>query len=110
MERIIHNMMGWFDISEDKLRTEKEIVTPIGRTLYWDYLSYVKANPILTWNTPTAILCGAKDDTCELETIISFVERFDAALQIMEQGGHYFHTKEQLTFFKQWCNNSIKTV
>jgi pimeloyl-ACP methyl ester carboxylesterase len=110
MERIIYNMMSWFGISEDKLKTEKEIVTPIGHTLYWDYFTYVKDNPILTWNTPTAILYGAKDNTCELETVISFAERFKAALQVMEQGEHYFHTEEQLAFFKQWCNNSIKAV
>ena len=26
----------------------------------------------------------------------------------MEQGEHYFHTEEQLSFFRQWCERSIK--
>ena len=33
MERIINNMMVWFDISEDRLKAEKVIETPIGQTL-----------------------------------------------------------------------------
>lgn len=33
MERIINNMMAWFDISEGRLEAEKEIKTPIGQTL-----------------------------------------------------------------------------
>jgi alpha-beta hydrolase superfamily lysophospholipase len=41
MERIINNMMAWFNISEDRLELEKKIETPIGQPLYWDYYCYV---------------------------------------------------------------------
>ena len=37
MEKIIKNMMMWFNVSEEKLKKEKIIPTPIGQNLYWDY-------------------------------------------------------------------------
>ena len=42
MEKIIKNMMMWFNVSEEKLKKEKIIPTPIGQNLYWDYYCYVK--------------------------------------------------------------------
>lgn len=109
MERMIGNMMVWFDVSEDKLENEKEIVTPIGHTLYWDYYCYVKANPIDTWNMPTAILYGSNDDVCEFDTISLFAKRFKCDLEIKDNGEHYFHTKEQLEYFVKWIKNHMDT-
>ncbi len=107
MERMIRNMMTWFDVSEEKMKNVREIATPIGETLYWDYYRYVKENPVTTWNNPTAILYGTKDDTVELDTIEAFANRFRADLKFMEQGEHYFHTSEQLAFFRQWCSDAL---
>lgn len=107
MERIINNMMTWFNISEDKLKSEKEVSTPIGQTLYWDYYSYVKENPIVKWYKPTSILYGAKDELCEFETLSSFAKLFNCDLKIMSNGEHYFHTEEQLEFFRQWVKERI---
>lgn len=42
MERIIQSMMNWFSVSEQRLQAEREISTPIGQTLYWDYYCYAK--------------------------------------------------------------------
>ncbi|WP_346887386.1 alpha/beta hydrolase [Clostridium sp. UBA1056] len=109
MERIINNMMTWFNISENRLKSEKEIPTPIGQTLYWDYYCYVKEHPIVTWNNPTSILYGADDNLCELDVVSAFVKCFDCDLQVMENGEHYFHTKEQLDFFRQWLKKHIYT-
>ena len=108
MERMILNMMTWFNISTEKLEAEQEITTPIGQTLYWDYYCYVREHPITKWNVPTAILYGAKDETVEFDTVEAFAKRFHADLQLMEQGEHYFHTEEQLSFFRQWCERSIQ--
>ncbi len=107
MERMISNMMTWFNVSEERLKAEQEVATPIGLTLYWDYYCYVKENPVTAWNAPTSILYGKKDDTVELDTVEAFVKRFQADLRFMEQGEHYFHTEEQLAFFRQWCEESI---
>ena len=110
MERMIHNMMTWFNVSEERLKAEQEITTPIGQTLYWDYYCYVREHPIAKWNVTTAILYGAEDETVEFDTVEAFAKRFHADLQSMEQGEHYFHTEEQLSFFRQWCERSIKSL
>lgn len=107
MERIITNMMTWFTISEDKLKTEKEVSTPIGQTLYWDYYCYVKENPIVVWDKPTSILYGSDDNLCEFDIVSSFTKRFNCDLQVMEHGEHYFHSKEQLQFFRNWLEKNI---
>ncbi|TYC83732.1 alpha/beta hydrolase [Acetobacterium wieringae] len=102
MERIINNMMTWFNISEAQLRAEKQVETPIGQPLYWDYYCYVKEHPIDCWNKPTAILYGSEDDLCDADTVLNFTQQFNCELTIMEQGEHYFHTEEQLEFFRSW--------
>lgn len=107
MERIINNMMTWFSISENRLKTEKEVSTPIGQTLYWDYYCYVKEHPILAWNNPTSMLYGLEDNICEFDVVSAFAKRFDFDLQVMEKGEHYFHTEEQLQFFRQWLKKHI---
>lgn len=107
MERIINNMMTWFNISESRLKIEKEISTPIGQTLYWDYYCYVKEHPIVAWNNPTSILYGSEDNLCEFDVVSEFNKRFNCNLQVMENGEHYFHTEEQLQYFRQWLKKHI---
>jgi alpha-beta hydrolase superfamily lysophospholipase len=107
MERIIHNMMTWFSVSENRLQEEKEIPTPIGQTLYWDYYCYVKEHPITTWNKPTAILYGSEDNICEFDVVSAFAERFNCDFKVMEHGEHYFHTEEQLQFLRNWLKECI---
>lgn len=107
MERIINNMMTWFNVSESRLKIEKEISTPIGQTLYWDYYCYVKEHPIVAWNNPTSILYGSEDNLCEFDIVSEFAKRFNCNLQVMENGEHYFHTQEQLQYFRQWLKNHI---
>lgn len=107
MKRIIDNMMTWFNINENRLKTEKEIPTPIGKTLYWDYYCYVKEHPINEWSKPTSILYGSNDNLCEFKVISMFAKDFQWDLEVMEQGEHYFHTQEQLEFFRQWLKKHI---
>ena len=107
MERIINNMMTWFSISKNRLKTEKEVSTPIGQTLYWDYYCYVKEHPIVAWNNRTSILYGSEDNLCEFDVVSMFAKRFDCDLQVMEHGEHYFHTEEQLQFLRQWLKKHI---
>ena len=107
MNRLISNMMMLFNVSEEKLEQEKEVPTPIGQTLYWDYYCYVKENPIEKWDVPTQILYGEKDDTCEFDTIKNFTERFNCDLKIVPDGEHYFHTEEQLKALEDWFDKTI---
>ncbi|MDL2237319.1 alpha/beta hydrolase [Christensenellaceae bacterium OttesenSCG-928-K19] len=106
MKRIIENMMRWFDVSGERLEREGEIQTPV-KTLYWDYYQYVAQNPV-EWDKPTALLCGEKDDISEFEKVREFAERFKASLIVMEGGEHYFHTEEQLGYFRGWLERHIE--
>lgn len=107
MERIIDNIMTCFNISEDKLKAEKEIPTPVGQTLYWDYYCYVKEHPIVTLGSPTSILYGSKDNLCEFDVVSAFAKHFNCDFEVMENGEHYFHTEEQLHFFSNWVKKHI---
>ncbi|AQR94863.1 alpha/beta hydrolase [Clostridium saccharoperbutylacetonicum] len=107
MEQMINNMMEECKISENKLKEEKEIKTSIGHTLYWDYYCYVKEHPIDEWNNTTSILYGSEDEICEFNVVAGFAKCFNCDLEIMENGKHSFHTKEQMEFFKQWLNKYL---
>jgi len=107
MKRLIDNMMTWFNVSEERLKTEKEICTP-AETLYWDYYCYVKDNPIIKWNSPTAVLYGEKDAICEYESVSSFANQFNCELKVMETGEHYFHTPEQLSYLRLWIQEHLR--
>lgn len=110
MQRIIENMMKWFSIDEESLKKEEIISTPIGQKLYWDYYCYVKEHPIKEWNFPTHILYGEKDELCELDTIIDFVEKYHCKLEVVSESEHYFHTENQLKKLKEWLKEEIPQI
>ena len=107
MERLISDMMMWSNITEDALQRKKEIPTESGETLSWEYLCYVRKHPI-KWNIPTCILYGESDHLTSRETISGFADRIGAALTVMEDGEHWFHTEEQMKFLDHWISNSIR--
>ena len=108
MKVIIENMMLWSNITEDDLKEKQEIKTDFGQTLYWDYYEFVKNNPITKWTKDTYILYG-KNDNMQTESIIKdFCNKFNCELSILENGEHYFHTEEQLNYYKDWLNKVIK--
>jgi len=97
MEKLISDMMGWGNISEAELMEKKQIVTSFGEELSWDYLCYVRENPI-KWKVPTYIIYGAKDHLTSFTTISDFAGKNNAKLFVMEDGEHWFHTEEQMNF------------
>ena len=108
MERIIGNMMEGFQVSEERLKAEKQIKLPIGQTLDWDYYYYVRENPIcFDWKTPTAILYGSEDNLCAWKDVSAFANRVQATVKILEHGEHYFHTEDQLREFEGWVDNNL---
>lgn len=72
----------------------------------WEYLSYVRNNPI-TWNIPSSILYGEKDNMNSLDTISIFADKINADLTVMENGEHWFHTLEQVRFLDDWFKKNI---
>ena len=49
LEKLICDMMACAGVSEAELREKKTIATSFGETLSWEYLCYVRENPI-QWN------------------------------------------------------------
>lgn len=101
MEQLITDMMLWAGVNEEELKEKKEIPTNFGETLSWEYLCYVRNNP-LSWLTPTDILYAANDNLTARITIDQFVLSHNASLTVMENGEHWFHTEEQLKFLDEW--------
>ena len=106
MEKLIADMMFLANVTEAELRDKKEIKTSFGETLSWDYLCYVKENPII-WKIPTHILFGEKDNLTSYSTISEFAEQSNATLTVMKNGEHWFHTDEQMKFLDDWINNLL---
>ena len=106
MEKRISDMMMWGNITEKDLCNQKEIKTDFGETLSWEYLCYVKENPI-KWKIPTHILYGGKDNLTSYETISGFANKINATLTIMQDGEHWFHTEKQMKFLDEWISQYI---
>ena len=102
MKIIIDNMMAWSNVTEDILKEKQEIKTDFGPTLYWDYYEYVRENPISRWDKKTYILYGEKDELQYKSIIFDFCD-----ITILENGEHYFHTEEQLNFYKSWLDKIL---
>lgn len=105
MERLITDMMAWANVTENELKEKGIIHTSFGEDLSCEYLCYVREHPI-TWNVPTAILYGSRDNLTSYDTIVGFAENHNAKLTVMENTGHWFHTDEQMRFLDDW----IKTA
>ena len=101
MEKLIMDMMGWANVTEDELHNKQTIPTNFGETLSWEYLCYVRANPI-QWEVPTRILYGEKDNLTSYRTISAFADQTHASLTVMKNGEHWFHNKEQMDFLSDW--------
>ncbi len=101
MEKLIQDMMKWANVTENELQKRGVITTEFGEDLSWEYLTYVRKNPI-KWKVPTKILYGEKDHLTSMETVSEFAKMHDAELTVLEEGEHWFHTKEQMNFLDQW--------
>ena len=106
MERVILDMMSRAGVSEDDLRLKGEIVTASGEILSWEYLRFVRENP-LTWNVPTEILYAGNDTITSRETVNDFASGHDVKLTVMENGEHWFHTEEQIAFLDEWLRRVL---
>lgn len=100
MEKLITDMMTWAKVSEDRLQQEGIIKTNFGDDLNWEYLQYVRSNPII-WDAPTEIIYGSCDALQSRETVTAFAKEHGAGLAVMDGGEHWFHTDEQMKFLDE---------
>ena len=96
-------MFVWANVNETELKEKKIIPTDFGEPLSWEYLVFVRKNPVFNWNFNTRILYGSKDNLMEIDVIKEFADRFGCELTVMQEGEHYFHTPHQLEFRNAWC-------
>lgn len=107
MEKLIEAMMAQSNVTEAELRQKKEIKTDFGQTLSWQYLCHVRENPI-SWNIPTCVLYGEKDNLISSETITAFSKKIGAKLTVAKNAEHWFHTPEQMKALDKWVKNSLE--
>ena len=108
MERLILNMMAQADVSEERLKREQVIRTSFGQTLSWEYLTYTRTHPVTRWEAPTYILYGGADNLIERSAVDRFTRQFNCSLTVLEHGGHWFHTEEQLDFLYHWMEACLQ--
>lgn len=106
MKWLVENMMMWSGVTEKQLEKEKEIVTDID-TLRWDYYQYIQANSINRWPFRTSILYGGKDNLQQIESIHSFVDKFNCTLTVSEQSEHLFMNPLDYGIVEQWLLENI---
>ena len=107
MQRLIENMMRWFDVSPEQLQAQREILTPIGERLSWDYYNYVRDHPVDTWENPTAILYPELDNLTEPEVVDDFAKRFGARIQRVPASEHYMHSEAELVTMEAWMREYV---
>lgn len=106
MERIILNLMNYCNMTQAQFK-EKIFVDNDIEPLYYPYYQYVSEHPITEWSHKTFILRGENDSLCEQAIVKSFAENFGCDLTEMKNGEHWFHTDEQLDYFKKWLENKM---
>ena len=106
MENLILDMIQWANVTENELHEKGEIATGFGETLSWEYLNFVRENPI-KWNVPTEILYAEKDNLSSRITVDAFVANHNATLTVMENGEHWFHTDAQIAYLDQWMKKAL---
>ena len=109
MENLICDMMTWANVSEWELEEKKEIPTPFGEALSWEYLMWVRNHPI-NWSIPTEILYGSHDNLQSADTIRNFAKEHGANITVMENGEHWFHTDEQMKFLDAWLKQKLRHI
>ena len=102
MQRLIENMMRWFDVTPERLEKERVIETSFGEPLSWDYYTFVREHPVERWDSPTAILYPELDNLTELAVVEDFAQRFGGRVQTVPGSEHYLHTDAELLVFDAW--------
>ena len=105
MEKLICDMMNWANVSETELKEAGTVKTAFGETLSWEYLCYVRNNPI-RWDFPTKILYGGQDNLTSRDTISCFAAAHHSQLKVLEQGEHWVHSPEQMIFLDTWIRET----
>ena len=106
MESVITHMMQAANVTEQQLQQAGEVPTSFGETLSWQYLCWVRENP-LRWHGRTQVLYGDRDDLTSRAEIERFRQQSGAHLTIVEGGEHWFHTPVQMAVLQTWEETNV---
>ena len=106
MDYLIHQMYGWFGVTEERLRQEGKIDTPID-TMSWRYAAWVKAHPVVSWPHPTDILYAEKDSMQSLQVMQGFARQFGCQLTIAPGCEHPFMAPGDTGIVHDWMKECL---
>ncbi len=106
MQWLVTHMMLWSGVTEDALRQQGEINTPID-LLRWDYYQYIMQHPVDRWERPTHVLYAARDQLQPMECIRRFVQTHQATLTVAEHSDHPFMEAGDEAIVEQWIRNHL---
>lgn len=89
MAFLIRQMFTWFGVTEERLRQEQEIPTPV-EPLSWQYYQYALAHPVSRWTPPTQVLYGGRDNLQSREVMEENCRRLGWGLTVSEESEHPF--------------------
>ncbi len=107
MDYLIGRIFEWYHLSEEQLRQQRVIQTPIHK-LTWDYYQYVKEHPITKWEIPTSILYAGQDGLQDRRCMERFAEQFHCQLTIEENANHGFSGGNDPWIEQEWLKRKIK--
>ena len=107
MATMLSKMLADINITPERLRMEKSVTTPFGQILSWQYYEYVIKHPVKKWPFPTRILCGGRDEICDVAMIKEFAARSKADMTILANSWHYIHTPAEMSVYRRWLSESL---
>ena len=104
----IVDLMTMYGIKDKTLKRKKIIELEDGNTLSFDFYQHV-SNDEDHWNVPTDILYGAYDEVVYTGSMLEFLENHPLArLTVKSESEHYFQSKEEKEFIKNWILRLLK--
>ena len=101
------DLMAMYGIKDKELERKKIIELDDGTVLSYDFYQQVSNNED-KWNVPTELLYGSFDQVVYYTAIQEFLENHPLSkLTVKSESEHYFHTKEEKAFIKDWILRNI---
>ena len=106
MEELILSLLHQAGVTEEQLCQRGKIMGPLGQSMSWEYLCWVREHPIRRWNCPIRILWGPEDTVTSRRTLDSYIHYCGAWLTVVEGAEHWLHTPWELAVLRGWEERS----
>lgn len=107
MHQLLLGIMMSKNIYLEKLKEERVIKIDDKTSISYEFYKSLE-NHQDSWNVPTEILYGERDNVIYIENIADFLAKHPNAKLTIKQGAeHYMHTKEEKEFIKKWILSAL---